>query len=122
MEIPIYYDPMISKLIAHGKNREEAIIRMTLAIEEYDIIGVETTLDFCKYVINHPVFKDGSFTTKFVEKYFDPVDFNTPGNENSKEMMVAALVASGLLESHLQINKTESGHKGLSKWRLRSKL
>jgi acetyl-CoA carboxylase biotin carboxylase subunit len=70
MDIPIYYDPMIAKLITYGKDREEAIQKMTKAIAEYDIVGLETTLTFCKYAINHESFKSGNFDTHFVKNYF----------------------------------------------------
>lgn len=73
MDIPIYYDPMIAKLIVHGADREEAIRKMTKAIEDYDIVGIQTTLDFCKYAINHPAFVEGDFDTHFVKYFFsDP--------------------------------------------------
>jgi acetyl/propionyl-CoA carboxylase alpha subunit len=72
MDIPIYYDPMISKLIVHGKDRTEAIQRMIRAIDDYKIIGVETTLDFCKFVLQHEAFVSGKFDTSFIAKYFKP--------------------------------------------------
>lgn len=73
MEIPIYYDPMISKLITHGSNRDEAIEKMLRAIKDYEVVGVETTLPFCSYAINHEAFRSGKFSTTFVSKYFtDP--------------------------------------------------
>lgn len=72
MDIPIYYDPMISKLIVHGKDRTEAIQRMIRAIDDYKIIGVETTLDFCKFVLQHEAFVSGKFDTGFIAKYFKP--------------------------------------------------
>jgi acetyl-CoA carboxylase biotin carboxylase subunit len=56
MAIPIYYDPMISKLITHGATRKEAIERMTKAIDDYKIEGVKTTMPFCKFAINHEAF------------------------------------------------------------------
>ncbi|MFY0606848.1 MAG: acetyl-CoA carboxylase biotin carboxylase subunit [Cyclobacteriaceae bacterium] len=70
MEIPIHYDPMIAKMIVHGKDRHEAILRMKRAIQEYQIVGIKTTLPFCEFVLNHSDFVDGSFTTKFVEQHF----------------------------------------------------
>ena len=73
MEIPIYYDPMIAKLVVWGKNREEAIDRAIEAIDNYQISGVKTTLDFGKYVLKHPAFRSGNFDTNFVKHYFkDP--------------------------------------------------
>ena len=53
MEIPIYYDPMIAKLITHGKDRTEAIDRMIRAIDDYQITGVQTTLSFCRFALDH---------------------------------------------------------------------
>ena len=67
MEVPIYYDPMLSKLITHGKDREEATERMIRAIEDYKVAGVETTLSFGKYVMQHPAFISGDFDTHFVK-------------------------------------------------------
>ncbi|MGB4776533.1 MAG: acetyl-CoA carboxylase biotin carboxylase subunit, partial [Daejeonella sp.] len=72
MEIPIYYDPMIAKLITYGKDRTEAIERMLRAIDEYQISGIETTLSFGKFVIQHEAFVSGNFNTHFVNKYFTP--------------------------------------------------
>lgn len=95
MEIPIYYDPMIAKLITWGKDRDEARKNMIKAIDDYIILGVETTLDFGKFVMTHPAFIDGSFNTKFVEKYFtaDKLD-----EYNLDEAQIAAAVASYILE------------------------
>ena len=72
MDIPIYYDPMIAKLIVHGANRTEAIQRMIRAIDEYKISGVQTTLEFCKFVMQHPAFVSGKFDTHFVAQHFKP--------------------------------------------------
>lgn len=73
MDIPIYYDPMIAKLVVWGKDRKTAISRAVKAIDEYQISGVKTTLDFGKYVLKHEAFKSGNFDTNFVKHYFqDP--------------------------------------------------
>ena len=73
MEIPIYYDPMIAKLVVWGENRAQAIERAIDAIDNYQISGVKTTLDFGKYVLKHPAFRSGDFDTNFVKHYFqDP--------------------------------------------------
>jgi acetyl-CoA carboxylase biotin carboxylase subunit len=90
MEIPIYYDPMIAKLITYGANREEAIQRMIRAIEEYDITGIQTTLGFGKFVMQHQAFTSGKFDTHFVSKYFTPDSLK---NENEEEAMIAAITA-----------------------------
>ncbi len=73
MAIPIFYDPMIAKLVVWGENRQEAIDRAIEAIDAYQISGVKTTLDFGKYVLKHPAFRSGDFDTNFVKHYFsDP--------------------------------------------------
>lgn len=73
MAIPIYYDPMIAKLVVWGENREQAMDRAIEAIDNYQISGVKTTLDFGKYVLKHPAFRSGDFDTNFVKHYFqDP--------------------------------------------------
>ena len=89
-EIPIYYDPMIAKLIVYGQSRSEAISKMKKAISEYKIKGVETTLNFGAFVVDHPDFISGNYDTKFVEKYFD--DF-AQGKHESEASTVAGLVA-----------------------------
>jgi acetyl-CoA carboxylase, biotin carboxylase subunit len=91
MDIPIYYDPMISKLITHGKDREEAIGRMIRAIDEYEITGVETTLGFCKYVLQHEAFVSGNFDTHFVKHHFIP---EVLISEDEAETEIAAIVAA----------------------------
>lgn len=72
MDVPIYYDPMLSKLITYGKDREEAIQLMIEAIASYKVEGVSTTLPFGKFVMENEHFKSGDFDTHFVKKYFTP--------------------------------------------------
>ena len=72
MDIPIYYDPMLAKLITYGDTREEAIQLMIKAIDNYQIKGVQTTLPFGKYVFEHEAFRSGKFDTHFVKKYYSP--------------------------------------------------
>ena len=70
LEVPIYYDPMLSKLITYGKNRIEAIQLMIKAINDYRIEGVLTTLPFGKFVFEHDAFRSGNFDTHFVRNYY----------------------------------------------------
>jgi propionyl-CoA carboxylase alpha chain len=71
MDIPIYYDPMIAKLVVWGKDRKSAISRTLKAINSYQISGLKTTLDFGKYVLKHEAFTSGDFDTNFVKRYFE---------------------------------------------------
>ena len=72
MEIPIYYDPLIAKLVVWGATRDEAIRRLIDAIDHYEIEGVSTTLHFGKFVLQHEAFTSGQFDTHFVKHYFTP--------------------------------------------------
>lgn len=90
MDIPIYYDPMLSKLITYGKTREEAIQLMIYAINNYHIEGVETTLPFGKYVCEHESFRSGNFDTHFVKDYYSPEALKADAENEAK---IAALIA-----------------------------
>jgi acetyl-CoA carboxylase biotin carboxylase subunit len=114
MEIPIYYDPMISKLIVHAENREAAIGRMKRAIKEYHIKGVKNTLSFGTYVMNHPAFVSGDFDTGFVKNHFKPEDLNKPCKN---EMEIAALLAGHIFSSNKKTTASESIEKAKSNWK-----
>ena len=90
MDIPIYYDPMLAKLVTYGETREEAIQKMITAIDDYKVEGVQTTLPFGTFVFEHEAFRSGNFDTKFVEKYYSPEVLK---NQNDIEAEIAAQVA-----------------------------
>lgn len=117
MEIPIYYDPMIAKLITYGKDRNEAIDRMKRAIDEYEIDGIKTTLPFCKYVMDHAEFRDGTFTTKFVEQHFNRSVLKSAINDEFKE--VASIIAFEILKDQKQINTGLAKPATKSNWKKR---
>jgi acetyl-CoA carboxylase biotin carboxylase subunit len=66
--IPPYYDSMIAKLIAHGKTREEAILKARRALDEFIIEGIPTTIDFHKRILADQRFISGQFTTSLIEQ------------------------------------------------------
>ena len=90
MQVPIYYDPMLSKLITYGKNRHEAMLHMMEAIANYEVEGVSTTLPFGKFVFEHEAFRSGHFDTNFVSKYYSKEALTSM---NEKEAHIAALFA-----------------------------
>jgi acetyl-CoA carboxylase biotin carboxylase subunit len=92
MTIPIYYDPMIAKLITHAADRNSAIDRMIRAIDDYKISGIQTTLDFCRFALNHEAFRSGNFDTKFVEKFFSPAVLDSNFEEKELELLSALAV------------------------------
>jgi acetyl/propionyl-CoA carboxylase alpha subunit len=69
-EIPIYYDPMIAKLVVWGNTREEAISRTQRALEEYRISGVKTTIGFHRTVLANPRFLKGELSTRFLQEEY----------------------------------------------------
>jgi propionyl-CoA carboxylase alpha chain len=101
MDIPIYYDPMIAKLIVHGKDRTEAIEKMLRAIDDYKIVGVETTLDFCKFVLTHEAFVSGKFDTGFIKNYFTP---EVLAVNNAEYAEIAALAGSIIFDNKIESN------------------
>jgi propionyl-CoA carboxylase alpha chain len=116
MSIPFYYDPMIAKMITHDETRERAIEKMIRAIDEYEITGLETTLGFCKYVMQHEAFRSGNFNTKFVELYFKPEVLKSKP-EPAEELLAAALAAT-LTAKKVQAAAAPTGvAKPISKWR-----
>lgn len=88
-EVPIYYDPMISKLCVHAADRAGAIEKMNRALGEYEISGVRTTIPFCRFVMENEHFRNGNYNTHFIAGHFNPdtlVKFD--------ELEAAALVSS----------------------------
>lgn len=90
MDVPIYYDPMLSKLITYGKTREESIELMIKAIDNYHVEGVRTTLPFGKFVMEHEAFRSGDFDTGFVKAYYDAEKLKS---KLDTEAEIAAMVA-----------------------------
>ncbi len=116
MNIPIYYDPMISKLIAHGKDRKDAIRKMIDAIDNYKVLGISTTLPFGRFVMTHDAFVSGKFDTHFVQNHF------VSGHlfDYQKEVFETAAVFTGsYLESDKQKFKKafKDNKQPLSAWR-----
>ena len=90
MNVPVYYDPLIAKLVVHGKTRSEAIKKMLLAIKEYKIEGVATTLSFGTFVCEHEAFISGQFDTHFIKKYYSTEKIKDNQKANAE---IAAIVA-----------------------------
>lgn len=99
MEVPIYYDPMLAKLVTYGQTRGEAIQRMREAIAQYEVEGVATTLPFGRFVMDHPAFLSGQFDTHFVKQYFSPETLD------ASIAPAAAMAAKVALALHLEHKK-----------------
>jgi acetyl-CoA carboxylase biotin carboxylase subunit len=114
MEIPIYYDPMIAKLITYGNTRQDAIERMIRAIDEYEITGIQTTLGFGKFVMQHEAFRSGNFDTHFVSKYFNT---SSLVNEQEDEALIAALISVIDADNTKSLLKSNVLEQAVSNWR-----
>jgi acetyl-CoA carboxylase biotin carboxylase subunit len=115
MDIPIYYDPLIAKLIVYGSSRSEAISKMIRAIDEYKISGVSTTLSFCKFVMQHDAFTSGQFDTHFVKKYFLPESVQ---HQNKSEEELAAMLAVKLIRQQSSERQTAMKNGRSSNWKI----
>ena len=114
MDIPIYYDSMISKLITYGKDREEAISKMIRAIRDYTIVGVKTTLPFAELVMQNKHFLSGDFDTHFIKKHFNVKDLE---ESREDEAHIAALLSKHLLSNHKKSMSVSSSESSVSKWK-----
>jgi acetyl/propionyl-CoA carboxylase alpha subunit len=115
MEIPIYYDPMIAKLITYGKDRSEAIERMKRAIDDYTISGVTTTLGFCRFVMDHKAFISGKFDTHFVKNHQKLNEFPLLSED---EMKIASILAVNAIRgSNSASIQNKSANNLVSNWK-----
>jgi propionyl-CoA carboxylase alpha chain len=114
MEIPFYYDPMIAKLICHADNRAAAVEKMIRAIDEYDITGLETTLGFCRFVMQHEAFRSGNFDTRFVENFFSAGALISE-SKKEEEMIASALAVLLLNDKKVKGQNHVATHT--SKWK-----
>jgi acetyl-CoA carboxylase, biotin carboxylase subunit len=69
--VPPYYDSLIAKLIVHGKDRPEAMARMSRALEMFVVEGIHTTIPLHRRILEDAEFREGNFDTKFMERFFE---------------------------------------------------
>ncbi len=119
-EVLIHYDPMISKLTAWGRTRPEAIRRMARALEEYDVAGVETTIPFCQFVMQHEAFRSGNFSTHFVEQHYDPANLHKHHPDVEQAAALAAVLYQAVQHPAPSATPPEPVHAGGS-WRRRKR-
>lgn len=93
-EVPIYYDPMIAKVITYGETREEAIDRMQRALTEFVLTGIKTNIVLHKTILDHPKFRDGSYTTQFVEKNFKVIEPQLFAEIEDPVFLIAAAITA----------------------------
>jgi acetyl-CoA carboxylase biotin carboxylase subunit len=102
-EVPIYYDPILAKLIVWAEDRESACDRMIAALNDYAILGISTSISFLKDIVNHPEFRAGRTNTGFIKNHFE----NWGEKEKSGDKLRLALAAAAFDS----INSGPSGKK-----------
>ena len=102
-EVPIYYDPILAKLIVWAEDRDAACDRMLAALNDYAILGISTSISFLKDIINHPEFRAGRTNTGFIKNHFE----NWGEKEKSEDKLRLALAAAAFDS----INSGPSGKK-----------
>ena len=113
-KIPIYYDNMFAKLIVWGENRSLAIQRMIEAINQFEIKGIPTTLDFGRFVMQHPKFIEGDFDTNFISSYY-----TKEGIKKQDQSLLEAAAIFTYLEFNEYKTPTIASHN--SNWKNRKK-
>ena len=104
MQVTLYYDPMVSKLIVWGPTREDAIKGTLAALERYHIAGISTTIPFCSYVLKSEAFRSGRFSTNFVKEHWVE-----PRQEIPAELL--DLAAAAAVRAHARIEARISGEE-----------
>jgi acetyl-CoA carboxylase, biotin carboxylase subunit len=110
--VPVHYDPMLSKLIVHGRSREEAIARMRRALLEYRVEGIRTTIPFFTFIMEHPDFAAASFDTGFIDRILPELDAShlACGGEIRDAAVIAAAIMAFEETQRVQLPEaTDSG-------------
>jgi len=116
-EVPLDYDPLLSKLITWGKTREEAIRRMLRALTEYQVYGIKTTIPFFQRILLHPKFLAGQYNTHFISELEKEQDKEDP-NET-----IAALIAAGIKSfKDAQAEARPSGKMKENNWKIQGRI
>lgn len=115
--IPVYYDPLISKLISWGCDREEAIDRMLRALNEYRIVGCESTIGFHRFVLGEWNFREGNISTHYIQDTLPGASFTDSFSDEMK-LAVSAALALNRAENDKKVNALPiSGNKSGANWK-----
>lgn len=115
-----YFDSMIAKIIVHGSSRNDVINKTLTALNEFSLIGLKSTVPFCKVVLQHPDFVDASYTTRWVDQVYVPEML-----ENEDDEMIGALAATIMYASEylqLQGDIPAYDNDSLNVWVLNKRL
>jgi acetyl-CoA carboxylase biotin carboxylase subunit len=127
LQVPLFYDPLLAKLIVWGKDRPHAIARLRRALSEYHILGVRTTLSFARWLVDHPRFIAGDMSTDFIAEEWEPrrlqeVEVNSEDESRLAPAQVAALIGGLLMNESMESEKLRrqpvtDGSTETNRWR-----
>jgi acetyl-CoA carboxylase biotin carboxylase subunit len=117
-EVPIYYDPILAKLITWGETRAQACARMKQALEDYIIMGIKTTIPFLREVVQHPVFLEGKISTHFIPRYFSEWQPRPPSKESQKLALIGAALREMKEGRRASGQVIPAAEDSLSPWRI----
>jgi acetyl-CoA carboxylase biotin carboxylase subunit len=112
--VPVFYDPMLSKLVVHATTRDGAIARMKRALTEYRVEGIMTTIPFFTFIMNHPDFAAAEFDTGFIDRILPQLDL--AHGTTDQEHVDAAIIAAAIMAFEESQN-VKLPAEGPSKWR-----
>lgn len=124
-EVPLFYDPMISKLAAWGATREEAIARMQRALGEYHVGGIRTTIPFFQSVLEDEEFKSGEIDTGYIARFLERQKAETESNGHNEAQIAAAIVAAINFSQQAQMQQNSSStteSTKVSKWKTAGRI
>jgi acetyl-CoA carboxylase biotin carboxylase subunit len=116
-DVPLYYDPLLSKLSAWGRDRDEAIGRMRRALSEYVVEGIKTNIPFHQRVLRDPDFLAGRIDTRFIDERFLPRQRGRAPKEGGRALVAAAVLAFWQEETAAQRVLGAGGSSGSPCWR-----
>jgi acetyl-CoA carboxylase biotin carboxylase subunit len=116
-EIPIYYDPMIAKLVTWGKDRAEAITRMKRSLQEYRISGVKTTVGFHRVVLENSKFVAGDISTRFLEQEYPDNNYQLLSDDISEKAAIAAALDTFVKERKIALRNESHSGAAASDWK-----
>ena len=116
-EIPIYYDPMIGKLIVWATTRQYAIERMRRVLYEYKITGLKTNLNYLKRIMHNPDFVRGEYNTLFIEKNTKTLLRATGSNEELENVAMITAYIDYLMNLEENANTQQMDTRPISRWR-----
>ena len=114
--VSVYYDPMISKLIVHGRDRDDAIKKLINALKQYQVAWLPTNIDFVMACADHEAFRRGGVTTNFLELYGDDVRVSGAKEPSDIALVLCTLSIILSMEGGIRVQNIENERRRSSPW------